>query len=48
MSKIVQKNDWLEEEIGNMVREGFCIFVFVRKKLFEEVYVVFDKVYCVV
>lgn len=45
MSKIVQKNDWLEEETGNMAREGLRTLVLGRKKLSEETYAAFDKAY---
>ncbi|OXB37825.1 hypothetical protein LQV05_001540 [Cryptococcus neoformans] len=45
MSKIVQKNDWLEEETGNMAREGLRTLVLARKKLSEEAYAAFDKAY---
>ena len=35
MAKIVQKNDWLEEETGNMAREGLRTLV-MAKKMSEE------------
>lgn len=38
MTKIVQYNDWLEEECGNMAREGLRTLVVARKKLSDEVY----------
>ena len=38
MSKIVQYNDWLDEECGNMAREGLRTLVVARKKLSEELY----------
>ncbi|KAJ9097691.1 hypothetical protein QFC21_004728 [Naganishia friedmannii] len=45
MSKIVQKNDWLDEECGNMAREGLRTLVIGRKRLSEEAYRRFDKRY---
>jgi phospholipid-translocating ATPase len=33
MAKIVQRNDWLEEETGNMAREGLRTLVMARKRL---------------
>lgn len=38
MADIVQKNDWLEEETGNMAREGLRTLVVARKKLSLETY----------
>ncbi|CCE62268.1 hypothetical protein TPHA_0C01120 [Tetrapisispora phaffii CBS 4417] len=38
MSKIVQKNSWLEEEVDNMAREGLRTLVIGRKKLPTKVY----------
>ena len=38
MSKIVMRNDWLEEETGNMAREGLRTLVMARKKLSTEAY----------
>lgn len=38
MTKIVQKNDWLDEECGNMAREGLRTLVFGMKELSEEQY----------
>ncbi len=38
MSKIVNENDWLDEECGNMAREGLRTLVFGMKKLSEEEY----------
>lgn len=44
MAKIVQRNDWLEEECANMAREGLRTLVVGRKKLSEETYMAFkDK-----
>lgn len=42
MAKIVQKNDWLEEECGNMAREGLRTLVIGRKRLSNEAYRSFD------
>ncbi|KAJ3089562.1 putative aminophospholipid-translocase [Quaeritorhiza haematococci] len=36
MSRIVQYNDWLEEECGNMAREGLRTLVIARKRLSED------------
>ncbi|EKM52433.1 uncharacterized protein PHACADRAFT_126225 [Phanerochaete carnosa HHB-10118-sp] len=38
MAKIVQRNDWLEEETANMAREGLRTLVMARKKLNEQSY----------
>ncbi|EPQ55997.1 aminophospholipid-transporting P-type ATPase [Gloeophyllum trabeum ATCC 11539] len=38
MAKIVQRNDWLEEECGNMAREGLRTLVMARKRLSEQAY----------
>jgi phospholipid-translocating ATPase len=43
MAKIVQRNDWLEEETGNMAREGLRTLVIGRKKLSAEAYDNFDR-----
>lgn len=40
---VVQYNDWLEEECGNMVCEGLWIFVVVKKVLIEEQYQDFES-----
>ncbi|KAK9766200.1 putative aminophospholipid-translocase [Basidiobolus ranarum] len=45
MAKIVQYNDWLDEECGNMAREGLRTLVIGRKRLSEETYRVFEKKY---
>ncbi|KZT54722.1 phospholipid-translocating P-type ATPase [Calocera cornea HHB12733] len=45
MTKIVQRNDWLDEECGNMAREGLRTLVVARKKLSEETYELFRKRY---
>ncbi|OUM63762.1 hypothetical protein PIROE2DRAFT_9624 [Piromyces sp. E2] len=43
MSKIVQYNDWLDEECGNMAREGLRTLVIGKKKLSEQFYEKFMK-----
>eukprot|EP01097_Dermamoeba_algensis_P011052 TRINITY_DN8417_c0_g1_i2.p1 TRINITY_DN8417_c0_g1~~TRINITY_DN8417_c0_g1_i2.p1 ORF type:complete len:1054 (-),score=266.66 TRINITY_DN8417_c0_g1_i2:518-3571(-) len=43
MSKIVQQNDWLEEECGNMAREGLRTLVFGMKRLEEREYEKFSS-----
>ncbi|KAF9172112.1 putative aminophospholipid-translocase [Mortierella sp. AD011] len=45
MTKIVQYNDWLEEECGNMAREGLRTLVVARKRLSEELYQEFEAKY---
>ncbi|CAG8498992.1 13491_t:CDS:10 [Ambispora leptoticha] len=45
MTKIVQYNDWLDEECGNMAREGLRTLVVARKRLSEEVYHDFEQRY---
>ncbi|AMD20000.1 HCL151Wp [Eremothecium sinecaudum] len=45
MSKIVQSNDWLEEEVSNMAREGLRTLVIGRKKLNRKVYEQFSREY---
>ncbi|KAG0216894.1 putative aminophospholipid-translocase [Mortierella sp. NVP41] len=45
MAKIVQYNDWLEEECGNMAREGLRTLVVARKRLSEELYQEFEAKY---
>jgi magnesium-transporting ATPase (P-type) len=42
MSGIVQYNDWLEEEVGNMAREGLRTLVVAKKTLTEEQYMDFE------
>jgi magnesium-transporting ATPase (P-type) len=42
MSGIVQYNDWLEEECGNMAREGLRTLVVAKKILTEEQYMDFE------
>jgi phospholipid-translocating ATPase len=43
MAKIVQYNDWLEEECGNMAREGLRTLVIGRKRLSLERYQDFER-----
>ncbi|KAF8438445.1 hypothetical protein L210DRAFT_2265922 [Boletus edulis BED1] len=43
MARIVQKNDWLEEEIGNMAREGLRTLVVGRKRLTAQHYDAFKQ-----
>ncbi|CAG8562358.1 193_t:CDS:10, partial [Dentiscutata heterogama] len=43
MSKIVQYNDWLDEECGNMAREGLRTLVIARRKLSEDTYNEFQE-----
>ena len=45
MSRLVQKNDWLDEECGNMAREGLRTLVVARKRLSEAAWLDFDKRY---
>uniref|UniRef100_A0A6I8NM74 Phospholipid-transporting ATPase n=1 Tax=Ornithorhynchus anatinus TaxID=9258 RepID=A0A6I8NM74_ORNAN len=42
MAGIVQYNDWLEEECGNMAREGLRVLVVAKKSLTEEQYQDFE------
>ncbi|KAG9302506.1 hypothetical protein G9A89_007210 [Geosiphon pyriformis] len=43
MTKIVQYNDWLDEECGNMAREGLRTLVVARKRLSDEAYNEFNQ-----
>ncbi|THG97433.1 hypothetical protein EW026_g4568 [Hermanssonia centrifuga] len=43
MAKIVQRNDWLEEECANMAREGLRTLVMARRRLSEQSYAEFKK-----
>lgn len=43
MARIVQKNDWLEEETGNMAREGLRTLVVGRKRLTTQQYTTFKQ-----
>jgi phospholipid-translocating ATPase len=45
MSKLVQRNDWLDEECGNMAREGLRTLVVGRKKLSADAYQAFEQAY---
>ncbi|KAF8723214.1 hypothetical protein AX14_009392 [Amanita brunnescens Koide BX004] len=45
MAKIVQRNDWLEEETGNMAREGLRTLVMARKRLSSSLYREFKSRY---
>ncbi|KAL3860831.1 hypothetical protein ACJMK2_010896, partial [Sinanodonta woodiana] len=45
LQNIVQYNDWLEEECGNMAREGLRTLVVAKKVLSEEQYQDFDTRY---
>ena len=45
MAKIVEKNDWLEEEASNMAREGLRTLVVGRKRVAPEVYGEFAREY---
>ncbi|TCD66254.1 putative aminophospholipid-translocase [Steccherinum ochraceum] len=45
MAKIVQRNDWLEEETANMAREGLRTLVMARRKLSEQAYAEFKEAY---
>jgi phospholipid-translocating ATPase len=43
MSKIVKYNDWLDEECGNMAREGLRTLVFGKRQMTESEYEEFVK-----
>ena len=45
MAKIVQRNDWLEEETANMAREGLRTLVMARRRLNEQSYNEFKENY---
>lgn len=45
MAKIVAQNDWLEEECGNMAREGLRTLVVGRKRLSESSWRTFEAEY---
>ncbi|THH33355.1 hypothetical protein EUX98_g813 [Antrodiella citrinella] len=45
MAKIVQRNDWLEEETANMAREGLRTLVMARRRLSEQSYAEFKEAY---
>src|SRR5437588_9635759 len=48
MSKIVQYNDWLDEECGNFAREGLRTLVVARKRLSEDAYNDFQERYFII
>ncbi|CAK5281457.1 unnamed protein product [Mycena citricolor] len=43
MTRIVQRNDWLEEETANMAREGLRTLVMARKRLSAQMYTDFKE-----
>ncbi|CAD5119096.1 DgyrCDS7742 [Dimorphilus gyrociliatus] len=43
MQSIVQYNDWLDEECGNMAREGLRTLVVAKKSLTEDQYIDFEQ-----
>ncbi|EPR80020.1 Phospholipid-transporting ATPase [Spraguea lophii 42_110] len=43
MREIVKKNDWLDEEVGNMAREGLRTLVVGRKSLTKEEYEIWEQ-----
>ncbi|KAI0920746.1 hypothetical protein AcV5_010413 [Taiwanofungus camphoratus] len=43
MMRIVQRNDWLEEECANMAREGLRTLVMARRRLGEQSYALFKE-----
>ncbi|KAJ2911212.1 putative aminophospholipid-translocase [Coemansia aciculifera] len=45
MAQIVQYNDWLDEECGNMARDGLRTLVVGRKRLTRDTYERFDAAY---
>ncbi|KAI5121482.1 hypothetical protein M0805_003937 [Coniferiporia weirii] len=45
MARIVQRNDWLEEECANMAREGLRTLVIGKKRLSEQAYSIFKERY---
>ncbi|KAJ2697484.1 putative aminophospholipid-translocase [Coemansia sp. IMI 209128] len=45
MAQIVQYNDWLDEECGNMARDGLRTLVVGRKRLTRDAYDRFDAAY---
>ena len=45
MGSIVQYNDWLEEEVDNMAREGLRTLVVAKKAMSPEAYVDFEQRY---
>ncbi|KAJ2710187.1 putative aminophospholipid-translocase, partial [Coemansia spiralis] len=45
MARIVQYNDWLDEECGNMARDGLRTLVIGRKRLSQQAYRRFEDAY---
>ncbi|KAJ1722170.1 putative aminophospholipid-translocase, partial [Coemansia erecta] len=45
MARIVQYNDWLDEECGNMARDGLRTLVVGRKRMSADAYARFDDAY---
>jgi phospholipid-translocating ATPase len=45
MAGLVRYNDWLEEECGNMAREGLRTLVIARKRLSEDEFARFEQKY---
>ncbi|KAF7315289.1 Phospholipid-transporting ATPase [Mycena indigotica] len=45
MSRIVQRNDWLDEETANMAREGLRTLVMAKKRLSAQLYSEFQTKY---
>merc|ERR1712223_1693412 len=45
MSSIVQYNDWLDEEVDNMAREGLRTLVVAKKLLSNDTYLDFEQRY---
>ncbi|KAJ3130567.1 putative aminophospholipid-translocase [Physocladia obscura] len=45
MGNLVRYNDWLDEECGNMAREGLRTLVVARRRLSEDEYSSFEKAY---
>ena len=45
MARIVQRNDWLEEETANMAREGLRTLVMARKRLSASLYAELKSAY---
>ncbi|KAH9851263.1 protein transporter [Lenzites betulinus] len=43
MAKIVQRNDWLEEECANMAREGLRTLVMARRRMSDQAYAHFKE-----
>ncbi|SPO36810.1 probable NEO1 - P-type ATPase, a proposed aminophospholipid translocase [Pseudozyma flocculosa] len=45
MARIVAQNDWLDEECGNMAREGLRTLVVGRRRLTPDSYAAFERAY---